>query len=155
MIRPKVLMLTRLFPSKAFPALGTFCLERARALSRHADVRVMVPTPWFPNWTSGPLEWRKWARVEREGLVDGGIRVTYPRYLSIPKFATWTQGTFMAKAVRREMQMHYADWRPDIIDGHFAFPDGYGAVRLARADWVSEPRHLPWRGFAFLSWSCR
>ena len=133
MIRPKVLMLTRLFPSKAFPALGTFCLERARALLRHADVRVMVPTPWFPNWTSGPLEWRKWARVEREGLVDGGIRVTYPRYLSIPKFATWSQGTFMAKAVRREMQMHYADWRPDIIDGHFAFPDGYGAVRLARA----------------------
>lgn len=132
MSRPKVLMLTRLFPSKVFPTLGTFCLERAKALSRHADVRVMVPTPWFPAWAHGPAEWREWAKVEREGEIEGGIRVTYPRYLSIPKVATWSQGLSMASAVRRDLLAHYDGWRPNIVDGHFAFPDGYSAVRLAK-----------------------
>jgi len=131
--RLKVLMVTRLFPSRAFPTLGTFCLERARALAQHADVRVMAPTPWFPSWVPGPAAWRSWARVEREGEVEGGIRVTYPRYLSIPKIATWSQGLAMAHATRRDLAAHYDDWHPDVVDGHFAFPDGYAAVRLGQA----------------------
>lgn len=130
--RLKVLMLTRLFPSKVFPSLGTFCMERARALVEHFDIRVMVPTPWFPSWIPGPAEWRKWARVEREGVFENGIRVTYPRYLSIPKMATWSQGLAMANAAINDLHTHYGDWRPDIIDGHFAFPDGYSAVKLAK-----------------------
>lgn len=132
MKRLKILMLTRLFPSKACPTLGTFCLERARALSEHADVRVMVPTPWFPSWLRGPAEWSKWAGVEREGVVEDGIRATYPRYLSIPRLATWSQGLAMANAVQRDLKENYGDWRPDVVDGHFAFPDGYSATRLAR-----------------------
>jgi teichuronic acid biosynthesis glycosyltransferase TuaC len=133
MSRLKILMLTRLFPSKAFPTLGTFCLERAKALAMHAEVRVMVPTPWFPSWIPGPDEWRKWTQVEREGVIEGGIRVTYPRYLSIPKLATWHQGTAMAHSVLSELKARYGDWRPDVVDGHFAFPDGYAAVKLAQA----------------------
>lgn len=126
-------MVTRLFPSGAFPTLGTFCLERARALAEHADVRVMVPTPWFPSWLRGPPQWRKWAAVEPEAVIEGSIRVTYPRYLSVPGTATWSQGLFMSRAVRRDFATCYGEWRPDIIDGHFAFPDGYSAVRLGRA----------------------
>lgn len=125
-------MLTRLFPSRAFPNFGTFCMERAKALMHHADVRVMVPTPWSVPWLIGPQEWRRWARVEREAEVDTGIRATYPRYVSIPRIATWSQGLAMARAARHDLKTHYSDWRPDIIDGHFAFPDGYSAVRLAR-----------------------
>ena len=84
MKRLKILMLTRLFPSKAFPTLGTFCLERAKALAQHADVRVMVPTPWFP--TGYPVRKHgNWARVERTAEIECGIRVTYPRYLSCPR----------------------------------------------------------------------
>jgi teichuronic acid biosynthesis glycosyltransferase TuaC len=133
MSRLKILMLTRLFPSKAFPTLGTFCLERAKALAMHAEVRVMVPTPWFPSWIPGPDEWRKWTQIEREDVIEDGIRVTSPRYLSIPKLATWPQGTAMAHSVLSELKSRYGDWRPDIVDGHFAFPDGYAAVKLAQA----------------------
>lgn len=133
MARLKVIMVTRLFPSRTFPTLGTFCMERAKALSSHAEVRVMVPTPWFPSWMPGPGGWRKWAQVECEAEIEGGIRATYPRYLSIPKIATWPQGTAMAQAVLREFETRYSAWRPDIVDGHFAFPDGYAAVKLAKA----------------------
>lgn len=131
--RLKILMLTRLFPSRAFPAFGTFCMERAKALSAHADVRVMVPTPYYPNWLPGKEDWKKWTRVEREGETEGGIRVTYPRYASLPGTATWLQGVAMAHSVRRDLESNYGDWRPDVIDGHFAFPDGYAATRLGYA----------------------
>jgi teichuronic acid biosynthesis glycosyltransferase TuaC len=130
--RPKILMLTRLFPSKEFPTLGTFCAERAKALARHADVRVMVPTPYFPRWLPAAGAWRKWALVERCGQTAESVPVTYPRYLSIPKCATWSQGVAMAWSVRREFDRTCRGWRPDIVDGHFAFPDGYAAVQLAR-----------------------
>lgn len=132
MSRLKVLMLTRLFPSKAFPTLGTFCLERAKALSQHADVRVMVPTPWFPSWIPGLPKWRQWGSVETKGSVEGDISVTYPRYFSIPKIATWPQGMAMAHAARQDFATSYEGWIPDVIDGHFVFPDGYAAVKLAK-----------------------
>lgn len=130
--RLKILMLTRLFPSRAFPAFGTFCIERAKALTAHADVRVMVPTPYYPGWLPGKENWKKWTRVERQGETEGGIRVTYPRYVSLPGTATWLQGVSMARCVRRDLEANYGDWQPDIIDGHFAFPDGYAATCLGR-----------------------
>lgn len=133
MKRLKILMLTRLFPSQAFPSFGTFCLERAKALSAHADVRVMVPTPYYPPWLPGKPEWKKWTQVEQAGTVPPGIQVTYPRYGSIPGTATWFQGVAMAHSVRRELATHYGGWQPDVIDGHFAFPDGYAAVKLGNA----------------------
>ena len=132
MTRLKVLMLTRLFPSREFPTLGTFCLERAVALADHVDLRVMVPTPWFPAWIRGPQKWRRYGRVERRGEPASGVHATYPRYLSIPAVATWSQGLAVAVAVRRELKT-YGGWMPDVIDGHFAFPDGYAAVALARS----------------------
>ena len=133
MKRLKILMLTRLFPSQAFPSFGTFCLERAKALSAHADVRVMVPTPYYPAWLPGKPEWKKWTQVESEGTVPPGIQVTYPRYGSIPGTATWFQGVAMAHSVRRELAAHYGGWQPDVVDAHFAFPDGYAGVKLAQA----------------------
>ncbi|HEY8857302.1 MAG TPA: glycosyltransferase [Rugosibacter sp.] len=133
MKRFKILMLTRLFPSRAFPALGTFCIERAKALAAHADVRVMVPTPYYPAWLPGKEDWKKWTRVERQGVVEGNISVTYPRYASLPGTATWLQGVTMARSVRRDLESNYKGWQPDVIDGHFAFPDGYAATRLGQA----------------------
>lgn len=133
MKRLKILMLTRLFPSQAFPSFGTFCLERAKALSAHADVRVMVPTPYYPPWLPGKPVWKKWTQVEQAGTVPPGIQVTYPRYGSLPGTATWFQGVAMAHSVRRELATHYGGWQPDVIDGHFAFPDGYAAVKLGNA----------------------
>lgn len=133
MKQPKILMLTRLFPSQAFPNFGTFCLERAKALSAHADVRVMVPTPYFPHWLPGRPGWKKWSAVERTGTAANGIPVTYPRYMSLPGTATWLQGVAMAQSVKRELRDSYVGWQPDVVDAHFVFPDGYAGVKLAQS----------------------
>jgi glycosyltransferase involved in cell wall biosynthesis len=126
----KILMVTRLFPSRAFPNLGTFCAERVKALSRYADVRVLVPTPYWPRWLPiGP--WKKMARVEPKRETEEGVPVWYPRYPMLPWIATWLQGCTMAMAVRRAAKLFPDNWLPDIVDGQFTFPDGYAAVRLA------------------------
>lgn len=130
--RLKILMLTRLFPSQVFPSFGTFCLERAKALARYADVRVMVPTPYYPEWLPGKENWKRWIGVEKRGTIGPDIRVTYPRYLSIPGTATWSQGVAMAYSVRQDLRRHYDGWTPDVIDAHFAFPDGYAGMRLGQ-----------------------
>ena len=133
MARLRILIVTRLFPNSARPALGTFCLERARALARHADVRVISPVPWYPAGLPGPEEWRAWASVERTGRTSCGIPVAYPRYASLPKIATWAQGPALARAAQKALAEHHPGWIPDVVEGYFAFPDGFGAVRLAQA----------------------
>ncbi len=45
--------------------------------------------------------------------------------------ATFHQGLTLGRAVRAEFDKHYGDWIPDVIDSHFAFPDGYVAMKLA------------------------
>ena len=136
--RLKILMVTRLFPSIATPTRGTFCLERARALSKLADLRVICPTPYVPAFMA-----RRGGRaailaaIGQSSRTDFGVPVSYPRFFSFPKVLTFTQGLTMARAVRREFVATCGDWTPDVVDGHFAFPDGYSAVRLAR--WL----HLP------------
>ncbi len=130
MTRPKVLMLSRVFPNSQWPTLGTFCAERVKALSPHADVRVMAPVPWFPRALSFG-KWGRWAKVERFGTTPEGVEVTYPRYISLPKVATFHQGITLGCSVRAAFAKHYGDWIPDVIDSHFAFPDGYAAMKLA------------------------
>ena len=132
MSRLKILMLTRLFPSQEFPSFGTFCMERAKALSKHADVRIMVPVPYFPPWLPGLERWKRWSKVELKGFTAEGCFISYPRYLTIPAAATWFQGIAMSQAVRRNFAEHCDGWRPDVIDGHFVFPDGYAAVQLGK-----------------------
>ena len=133
MPRLKILMLTRLFPSQEFPSFGTFCMERAKALSVHADVRIMVPTPYFPQWVPGLGKWKRWSKVEQKGITSEGCPISYPRYMSIPGGLTWFQGIAMSQAVRRDFAENYKGWRPDVIDAHFAYPDGYAATQLGKA----------------------
>ena len=129
--RPRILMVTRLFPSARLPVFGTFCAERARALSQYADVRVIVPTPLCPPGLRVGA-WARWSQVEREGVTAEGCPVSYPRFAVVPKTGTWIQGVTMARSVVREYRRRHGDWAPDLVDGHFAFPDGYAAVKLAR-----------------------
>ena len=133
MARLKILMLTRLFPSQEFPGFGTFCMERAKALARYADVRIMVPTPYFPSWLPGMEKWKRWSKVELKGVTSEGSLISYPRYMSVPGGLTWFQGIAMSHAVRRDFTEHYKGWQPDVIDGHFAYPDGYAATQLGKA----------------------
>jgi hypothetical protein len=64
-------------------------------------------TPYYPKWLPGKEDWKKWTRVERQGTVEGNIRVTYPRYASVPGTATWLQGVTMARSAHHDLESNY------------------------------------------------
>ncbi len=128
MRRLKVLVLTQLFPRPDNPALGAFVAARVAAMSRLADVRVFAPVPHAP-----PMRrYSHYRNAPRAQLTDEGVQVWRPRYVVAPKTATFIQGPTMYRAALAAFKRYCGSegWWPDVIDGHFAFPDGYAAVRL-------------------------
>lgn len=126
---PRILILTQMFPSSLQPTLGTFVAQRAAALASQAEVRIAVPTPWFPP-LPGLGRYSRIARLEHQSVSPHGQPVLRPRYFMFPKTATWLQGLTMSLGVRHCFR-HEA-WKPQVIDAHFAFPDGFAAVQVAR-----------------------
>ena len=68
----KIVMVAEVFPNHLMPTRGIFTLERARAMSRLAEVRVVAAVPYFPSL---PLlrafgEWHAWSQVKRFEVID-------------------------------------------------------------------------------------
>lgn len=123
----KVLLISNLFPSSFEPTRGVFNLNRFGALSRHCDVRLLCPTPW-------------WSRVRRPREIFNtpsedftGIASAFPTYWSLPRMRTaHARGMYLSLAgpVRRLR----AEFPFDAILAAWAYPDAVAAAHLAR-DW--------------------
>lgn len=141
---PHIVVLSSLFPSSMQPGAGLFIRERMFKVAQRLPITVVAPTPWFPfqhllrhlkpHFRPGA------PRHERQS----GIDVWYPRFLSVPGLFKKFDGLMMAlHALPRLRQLKQAG-RLDIIDAHFAFPDGYAASLLSR--WLGVPFTITLRG---------
>jgi len=129
---PRLLVYSSLFPSSVRPGAGLFIRERMFRVGRELPLTVVSPQPWFPGQGLVRL-WRSHYRPmpgEREN--QDGIEVYYPRFPSVPGLLRTLDGGSMALAsfpllarLRREPGF-------DLIDAHFAYPDGYAATLLGR-----------------------
>jgi glycosyltransferase involved in cell wall biosynthesis len=68
--------------------------------------------------------------AEREEMAN--IEVHRPRWRRLPKLGVLTDGRRFAAAARPAVERLRESFDFDLIDTHWAYPDGYGAVRLAR-----------------------
>jgi glycosyltransferase involved in cell wall biosynthesis len=107
-------------------------------------VTVVAPVPWFPlqrlltRWRPG---FRPGApRFERQDGHD----VWYPRFLSFPGVMKRLDGVLMALGALPTLRRLKRELRLDIIDAHFAYPDGYAATLLGR--WLDVPVTITLRG---------
>lgn len=75
---------------------------------------------------------------------QSGIDVWYPRFLSIPSLLKTFDGLMMALGAFSHMRRLKHEGRLDIIDAHFAYPDGYAASLLSR--WLEVPFTITLRG---------
>lgn len=124
----RVLVVASTFPSSREPTRGVFVLERIRRLAKRCEVVVVAPVPWFPL--------NRWIRRERHGVPrveqQAGLTVHHPRFLSIPRYAKCLD------AFLYFLSLLVFTWRLrrtfpfEVIDAHFAFPDGVAATLLAR-----------------------
>jgi teichuronic acid biosynthesis glycosyltransferase TuaC len=132
--RLRVLVFTTVFPNPAQPLHGRFVLERVRRLATLADLRVVAPVPWH-------LVAR---RQVPQRQVTPDLSVTYPRFWYVPKFLKALDGCFLFASAVREVERLRQSFDFDLIDAHFAFPDGFAAILLGY--WFRRPVCITLRG---------
>ncbi len=139
----RVLVFSTTFPSPRFPLHGTFVFERTRHLAALADIRVIAPVSWYRMLSAQPSL--------RSELAPPVI-VTHPRFWYIPRFLKMLDGFFLFISTIREVRRLRSTFEFDLIDAHFAYPDGFAAVLLSR--WFHLPVCITLRG-TIIYWSRR
>jgi glycosyltransferase involved in cell wall biosynthesis len=129
--RTKVLLFSTVFPNASQPHHGVFVRERMRGLpTNEFDVRVVAPTPWFPLVSGLRPGFRPQVPAEE---VQEGVPVLHPRFLSIPGILKCLYGLFLFLWTLPVLMRLRRDFRFDVIDAHFVYPEGLAAVL---AGWI-------------------
>lgn len=142
--RPAVVVIASLFPHGGRPGAGLFIRERMFRVGKHLPLTVISPQPWFP--LQGLIRrFRPHFRPPAPAQeVQDGVTVYFPRFFSLPGALRWLDGWAMAWASRGLLKRLRAANRADIIDAHFAYPDGFAATRLGH--WLGLPVTITLRG---------
>ncbi|MDX5983893.1 glycosyltransferase [Sphingomonas echinoides] len=127
----RVLTLSTLFPDASRPNFGVFVERQTLGLAAHPDVDLRVVAPLgMPPWPLARHEHYAPLAALPERETWKGLNIRRPRFLALPG----TGGRFHAGAmVRRLTPMLTAlrrEFRFDVIDAEFFFPDGPAAVAL-------------------------
>ena len=141
---PRIVVLTTLFPHAGQPTAGLFIRERMFRVARLVPVTVVAPVPWFPF--QGLL--RRWKPHFRPHVgtmeTQDGIDVWRPRFLSVPGALKWLDGFFLAASCLPTLLRLKRTFAFNVIDAHFAYPEGYAATLLGR--WLRVPVTITLRG---------
>jgi teichuronic acid biosynthesis glycosyltransferase TuaC len=127
----KILVISSLFPSAVAPTAGNFIKERMFRVGKTNPIVVIAPQVWSPfDWLIRLIKpgFRKLA-VDHE--VMDGVEIHRPKVLSIPGIFKSLDGHLMAMGMRSVFERLRKDFQPEIIDAHFAYPDGFAAAVLA------------------------
>jgi glycosyltransferase involved in cell wall biosynthesis len=118
--RPRVLVFTTLFPTPAQPLRALFVRHRVAATARHCPTRVVAP-------------------ILRRTVGDGiagvepfaDLEVTHPPYTTLPLLGRCADGFVLYRQTLAHVRRIHAEFPFDVIDAHYAFPDGAAATLLA------------------------
>lgn len=157
--RLRVLSLSCVFPNTLDPQYGIFVRSRLQALGELAEVRVFAPIPLF--------DWARYAFRRREAVPeqrqDGNLQILHPRWF-YPPLGGGFNAIFLFFRLLWPMLRLRAEWQFDLIDSHFAYPDGIAAAMLSAVTGVpfsitlrgNEVMHarLPFRG-VLIGWALR
>ena len=132
--RLRVLVFTTVFPNRGQPLHGTFVLERIRHLAALADIQVVAPVSWH----------RAPASQARIADITPILCVKHPRFWYPPKVMLGLRGFFLFLSALGEIRRLRASFDFDLIDAHFAYPDGFAAILLGR--WFRRPVCITLRG---------
>ncbi|ABC23891.1 glycosyltransferase family 4 protein [Rhodospirillum rubrum] len=142
----RVLVFSTLYPNAIHPHHGVFVENRLRALIDRGgfEAQVIAPVPWFPSTHPRWGAYADYAAVPRRE-VRHGIPVFHPRYPVLPKIGMTLAPLLMAGALWPGMERLLAEGpAPDVIDAHYAYPDGVAAAVLARR--LNKPLVITARG---------
>jgi glycosyltransferase involved in cell wall biosynthesis len=129
MSRLNIVTISSVYPNPYEPTLGLFVEARQRALAEHHDVHVVVPVGVL-DYSGQQRKFRGRQSFPNAARKDG-LEVSYVKWV-YPPWGTWINGVAMfARLVPYVKDLHRR--QPiDILDAHFAFPDGVAASLLAK-----------------------
>lgn len=142
--QPHLVVFSSLFPNAVQPQAGIFIRERMFRVARELPLTVVVPVPWFPFQSLLRMIRPHFRPSVPRMEVQQGITVLHPRFLSVPGLFKGFDGLFMALGAWTTLSRLKREGRCDVIDAHFAYPDGYAASLLAR--WLKLPFTVTLRG---------
>ena len=143
-MRPRLVVFSTLFPHPGQPNAGVFIRERMFRVGRELPLVVVAPVPWFPF--QGLIRYfRPHFRPNApRHEIQQGFEVFHPRFFSIPGiFKSW-DGLFMAVGSFLTLHKVKRNMGFDVIDAHFAYPDGDAATLLGK--WFNKPVTITLRG---------
>lgn len=142
--RPRLVVFTTLFPHPGQPNAGVFIRERMFRVGQVLPLVVVAPVPWFPLQGLIRLFRPHFRPSAPRHEVQQGFEVYHPRFFSIPGFLKSWDGFFMALGSYHLLKRLKQQRGFDIIDAHFAYPDGYAACLLGK--WFKVPVTITLRG---------
>lgn len=124
----RIAVVTPILPVPHDPTRGRYIHETARALGRLAHVRTYFAQPRYPA-VPGLAP-----RSFLDGSVDAGYALdgldldafTYP---ALPGVSRFSNGYAIAHALKPRIRR----FAPDLVLAYWLYPDGFGALRCARA----------------------
>lgn len=141
----RILTFTTLYPNAAQPSHGVFVENRLRHLvaSGRVVARVLAPVPWFPSAHPAFGGYARFAQVPAEEMRHG-LALHHPRYPVLPKLGMSLAPALLFAAALPAARRLAAAQDFDLIDAHYAYPDGVAAAMLGRA--LGKPVVITARG---------
>jgi teichuronic acid biosynthesis glycosyltransferase TuaC len=101
-------------------------------VAKHLPLVVVSPQPWSPFDWMIRLARKSFRPMGKVFEVVDDIEIHRPRVLCFPAIFKRFDGVLMAHGSRSRVNKIVADFKPTIIDAHFAYPDGFAAAQLAK-----------------------
>ncbi len=141
---PRLVVFTTLFPNPGQPGAGLFIRERMFRIGQRLPLTVVAPVPWFP-FQHLIRRWRPHFRPPApRAEMQSGFEVLHPRFFSVPAVFKCLDGWLLALCTLPMMLRLKRQGRLDLIDAHFAYPDGFAATLIGR--WLGVPVAVTLRG---------
>jgi len=124
----RILSFSSCFPSPLDPTAGVFVLRRLKAVATRVPLEVVHPVPWFPGLDR--LRYPEAVLPNREQRE--GVTVHHPRFFYFPRMLKRWDARFYDLGLREWLRDHCRQWKPNLFDAHFSWPDGVAVSYLAR-----------------------
>ena len=142
--QPRLVVFTTLFPHPGQPSAGLFIRERMFRVAKILPITVVAPVPWFPLQSLIRKSRPHFRPYAPRHEIQDGVEVLHPRFFSVPGLFKSLDGLFMALGSLPTLWRLRRRFAFDLIDAHFAYPDGYAATLLGK--WLKVPVTITLRG---------
>lgn len=113
------------------PHVGTYNRALAEALAGEHEVKVVAPVTW-PDAIRAAVRGARGSARAAAAAPAPAFEVLRPLYVYTPWVFRNQYGFFLRASVRGALRSLFARFRPDVVIGYWAHPDGEAAVAAAR-----------------------